>query len=300
MAVSLPATVMAMPTGASTAAETEPTETTTVSIQNAQVQSLQLGNATLSNVTIRVLQIDRITIENQSGVEGLNETLAEQRGARDTILLQNATFQNLSLENASAQGLSVAGGPPAGQAGGQQTADTVPQIGNVSNATIARMQIGHLAVEQFNVSDGGGTGSIIQGIADWIEGQFGGGEANATANESETDTPRAGGQPSAAGSDLLVGSVDVEQLDVQRLNVEEFERLSNSDIQVTEETPTANETAQLPNDVPPETTVIGRVTVENSTIESIDVAILSARLVQQQAETETTPADGAGESPTPG
>lgn len=191
MIVSVPAMVTAgVPASQSTSDEAD----STVVVQNAQVQTLELDNATINNVTIQVLVIDRVQVENETENGSLNETLNES-GTQDRTVLRNVTFENLSLEGASAEGIELSQqqsgptGPGVGQSEGDEptAGDGAPFEGEPA--------------EQANESDGGP------------------GQANDTTGMDQQQT----------GDQLQVGAVDnatigrmtVDSLTVERLEVGE-------------------------------------------------------------------------------
>lgn len=280
---------------ATTAGHDDATTAKTVVVHNAQVQTVQLNNSTVENVTIRVLRIDRMTIQNQTDGQ-LNETLGGE--GDEPIVLRSVHFRNLTLQNASATGLNVSGQPQA-----------IENVGNVSSVVIAEMNVDHLEAQQANVSEGGG-GGLIGGLIERVRGLFGGGGEQA-------------GNQTVVQPDLRIGAVNTSQLTVQQLNLEQVERVEPGEMAANETA--GNETAGNATTPQNETggamgpqaggggaappTTIGRITVENASIGTLSADAMVFQQSEQQAgenETQTpsaneTQAPAANEtSPTPG
>ncbi|WP_136716828.1 hypothetical protein [Halorientalis salina] len=262
----------ATPTGSDDGAATE-----TVIVRNAQVETAQVNGSTVENVTIRTLRIDRMTVQNQTDGEPLNETLGAQGDG--PVVLRNVHFRNLSLENTAVEGLTLSDrgsapdspGQSAGTANETQQGGTA-QVGNVSGAVIEEMTVDRLVVGEANVSDGDG-GGVVGDIIERIGGLFGG---DGGQNETEPVT-----QPA-----LRIGSVDVNRLTVQQLDIE---RVQQAETTGNETTPGTAETGGTNQ------TALGRVTAENATIGTLSA---DAMVYQQTDGNGTeTPAGNAPEAP---
>jgi len=265
--------------GAPTSSDDATTEP--VIVRNAEVGTVQAGDSTVENVTIRVLRIDRMTIQNETGDGQLNEALGA--GGDEPVVFRNVHFRNLSLENTSAEGLTLSGqGAQPTTPGGpeptpDETSDTVTaQVGNVSGAVISEMTVDQLVVEQANVSEG--DGDVVGDIVERISGLFGG-DGGGAANET------------VAQPDLRVATVDVSRLTVEQLDVAQVQEAE----QAAEETPT-NQTGEQTPGTPgggADGTILGQVSVENATIGTLSA---DAMTYQQAAETETPAANESSPS----
>ncbi|PSP85929.1 hypothetical protein BRC83_02230 [Halobacteriales archaeon QS_1_68_17] len=245
--------------------------TTSVTVRNAQVGTLQVGNTTVENVRIRVLRISNLQIQNESAAD-LN--LSRQD---DDVVLRNVTFRNLTFSNASFEGLQTASAPETGEEVGQaqtpegDAGDGLAGVGPTDNVTIVEMSVSDLRVENLSVEETRTDGGLLGGIAEFISGLPDGG-GDAAGNET-TPVAVEGGQP---GEGLVVRTVDVDEMTVRSMAVGTLSVGQEEETVTPGESPTGTPTAgETPAGIDAEQ-VVDRVTVDSATVDSATIGTLQA------------------------
>ena len=245
---------------------------TVLVVTGAPTSTSQLTQpVTVADAQVDTLELDNATIDNVTIAELEIDrlTVENQTGIDDidqtlgaengTVVLRNVSFEALSLENASAEGLGISA------AGVVTNNPNGVDVGAVSNATIEQMSVDAVTIEQLDVDEREG-GGIISGIVDFIRGLFGGGDDEGNETATPTETPADTGTPDGEETETPMDDEGIDD----------------------EETDEANTFL-----------VVQNVSVDDLTIERMDVGTLATSEAPATETPTDTPAGTATETATP-
>jgi len=228
----------------------------------ATTQSVTVANAQVGELTLDNATIDNVTIEALR-IDRL--TVENQTGLDDVNQTLGAENDVVVLRNVSFEALSLENASAEGlgisAAGVLTNNPNATETGGVANATIERMNVDNVTIEQLDVDEREG-GGVISGIVDFIRGLFGG-DGDDEANETATPTDEGDATATPAGDDETATPMDDEEADDGNTFL-----------------------------------VVQNVSVEDLTIQEMDVGTLATSEAPPTDAPTDTPAGTATETPT--